>query len=754
MASLPPTEMGPPEDRDDSRTTRASRPVRAPSVNFPRPFGRYILLREIGRGGMGLVYEAVDPQLDRHVALKSLAEGNGDVVAVERFQREARAVAHLRHPNIVTLHEVGEHCAVPYLTMDLVSGGTLADRLEDRARQMLQGRWDPALLRGDLELFLSVARAVGAAHEQGIIHRDLKPGNVLLDEKGTPFVSDFGLAKETKLDAMGDRMPSITVTGEILGTPGYMSPEQARGDTRNVSPRSDVFSLGAILYEILCGQRPFNGDSLYQVLDAIAKCEPAPPRMLLGTVPKDLETICLKCLDKDPARRYADARELAEDLARFLQEQPILARRSGLFYRIGKRAGRNRPAVALLLGLLLVLGCVAIAVPLWHLTQVRKGEDRLVEGRRLVDQGRYDDAIAQFELAREALGPRPEVVAGLAEARRRKQADASADEEIEIEAEEERGAAQVLDGAAQDLLVAFSHLARGDRDACVRKVDLALKGVAEVEALSRAEARTHQLRALSLFRLWQANDPRGALDAAAREYEAALASAPDELEGLQGWMEVRLATCREAWTRQPGKWSMGDETMEVRWEPFPERSDALLAIAKRAREVLAAAEEAPGGLGRTTTAHLPWTRGVALACEGKGTEALDALAGVNDPQDLASSARQLEGEWLLFGMGRPADATKRIEEAQRLAGDSLTVLVELAQARAAAGEWEDAAEAWGDALRRRPNEAVWRAHYGLALLAKDPEGEDVEAAGEELKRALQDGLPAGPLRDFVEERLR
>lgn len=290
----------------------------------------------LGLGGASIVYRALNLRLNRHVALKMLLAGPyATPEELERFQLEAQAVAGLHHPNIVQLYEAGDVDQRPYFTMELVEGGNLARKLAGA----------PQPVHEAASLLASAAEAVHFAHQRGIIHRDLKPANILLAVDGTPKVSDFGLAR--RLESAG-----MTITGVALGTPSYMSPEQARGQQKSVGPAADVYALGAILYETLTGRPPFRGESSAATLQQVLADDPVPPAQLNPRVPRDLETICLKCLDKDPNGRYASAEALADDLRRFGRGEPITARPVGLIGR-SLRFARRRPAVAALSGALL-----------------------------------------------------------------------------------------------------------------------------------------------------------------------------------------------------------------------------------------------------------------------------------------------------------------------------------------------------------------------------------------------------------------
>lgn len=312
----------------------------------------YEILEELGRGGAGVVYKAWQTGLRRLVALKVLVSGaSAGAAELARFQSEAEAVARLRHPHIVPIHEVGQADGRPYFVLEYLPGGSLASRL---AKEPVQPRQAAEMVR-------TLARAIHFAHQNGILHRDLKPGNILLDADGTPKVADFGLAQRLQLEAavLQDR---LTPTGAILGTPSYMAPEQAAGRTRHLGPAADIYALGGILYETLTGQPPFLGTTITETLFLVLDAEPIPPRRLNPQVPRDLETICLRCLQKRPASRYASAAELADDLERFLDGRPIHARPVGRLERLLKWA-RRRPAQAALLVvciLALVLGAAGI----------------------------------------------------------------------------------------------------------------------------------------------------------------------------------------------------------------------------------------------------------------------------------------------------------------------------------------------------------------------------------------------------------
>jgi WD40 repeat protein/tRNA A-37 threonylcarbamoyl transferase component Bud32 len=299
----------------------------------------YDVLEELGRGGMGIVYKARQLKLNRLVALKMILPGShASEQDLARFAIEAEAVAGLRHPHIVQIYDIGEQDGMPYFSLEFVEGGTLEGRLNGT----------PWLSPRGARLVETLARAIHAAHQQGIVHRDLKPSNVLLTAEDTPKIADFGLAKRLNSDA------GQTRTGTIMGTPSYMAPEQA-GHKKMIGPAADVYALGAVLYELLTGRPPFRGATPLDTVLQVVNQDPVPPSQLNATVPRDLETICLKCLEKEPARRYASAEALAEDLRRFLAGEHVLARPVGRIEKLGRWCRRNPLVAGLTAAVVLVL---------------------------------------------------------------------------------------------------------------------------------------------------------------------------------------------------------------------------------------------------------------------------------------------------------------------------------------------------------------------------------------------------------------
>jgi serine/threonine protein kinase/Tfp pilus assembly protein PilF len=407
----------------------ATVPPAAPSKKLPRPtlvnpewptLPGYEILEELGRGGMGVVYKARQVRANRIVALKMILSGSqASERDRARFRSEAEAIARLQHPNIVQIFEVGEHNGSPYFSLEFVGGGSLADHL----------RGTPLSALHAAQLLETLARAMHFAHQQGIVHRDLKPANILLlgnGERGagtdkttehrqradTPpsgtasfpalsgpsfpicKITDFGLAK-----MLDSAEVEHTRSGVVVGTPGYMAPEQALGRNQDIGPCTDVYALGVLLYQMMTGQQPFQGEMPMEVLIKVTSTEPVPPSRLVPRLPRDLETICLKCLEKAPARRYASANDLADDLHRFLHHEPILARPVGPLER-GWRLVKRRPAMAALLAVAVVASLTLIGTVAAFAQAEQRRHDRahaevrdlILRGRQAFEAGNWDDA--------------------------------------------------------------------------------------------------------------------------------------------------------------------------------------------------------------------------------------------------------------------------------------------------------------------------------------------------------------------------
>ncbi|MAT15975.1 MAG: serine/threonine protein kinase [Planctomyces sp.] len=378
----------------------------------------YELIEEIGRGGMGVVYKALQTDLGRTVAIKMIRSSTlASADEVKRFEREARAAGKLQHPHIVKIFEAGQIAGQPYFSMEYIEGESLHHLLQ-------RGPLDP---HKAAELLEKICRAVHHLHEHQILHRDLKPQNVLIDHAGCPFLTDFGLAKVLEDDF------DLTQTGAVLGTPGYMSPEQASPSTGNCCPASDVYSLGAILYHCLTGRAPFSGPNPFETLMAVLESEPLLPRKLNPRIPRELELLCLKCLEKKPENRFQSAAELADELKRFLQGEPLQTASIEWGHRFKRFVRRELPlvvrltaigmAAAIVQGRYMVLGAdellhrkVMMIFCLWALAVC--GFQWLVNRNRMPNFTRYGWATADvliltwmFSLLADPLGPLPSAYA-------------------------------------------------------------------------------------------------------------------------------------------------------------------------------------------------------------------------------------------------------------------------------------------------------------------------------------------------------
>jgi eukaryotic-like serine/threonine-protein kinase len=337
----------------DAPAVKAERPAAEHKPATPQPFGKYELLEEIGRGGMGVVFRARQTDLDRNVAIKMILSSRlASADDVGRFHAEAKAAGSLRHPNIVAIHDAGEVHGQHFFAMDYVEGRSLAQALAN-------GPFEPRLAA---QCMASIGQAVQYLHEHHIIHRDLKPSNILLAPDGTPYVTDFGLAKALAFDS------PHTQTGTMVGTLGYMAPEQTLGESGSISPRSDVYSLGAILFELLTGRPPFQNASPFDTLMQVMEEDPPRPRKLNRSVPLSLEWICLKCLEKQPRNRYQSAAGLVEDLERFLRGEPLIDAAPGPVRSL-IRWSRREPALAT------HLGAIAVSTGILQLKYMVSGAD-------------------------------------------------------------------------------------------------------------------------------------------------------------------------------------------------------------------------------------------------------------------------------------------------------------------------------------------------------------------------------------------
>jgi serine/threonine protein kinase len=488
----------------------------------------YTIVSELGRGGMGVVYKAHQVALGRTVALKMvLAGAHAGPEQLARFYAEAQAIAHLRHPDIVQIYDIGEHEERPYFSLEYLEGGSLAQRIGGR----------PMPPRVAAEMLIVLSRAMHAAHQKGIIHRDLKPANVLLTEDGHPKITDFGLAKRLEGDSHQTR------TGAIMGTPSYMAPEQAWGLTDEIGPKADQYALGAILYEMLTGRPPFQGATPLETLELARTQEPVPPTRLQPRIPRDLETICLKALQKEPHKRYPDVGALADDVQRYLDGKPILARPVSAPERLWRWCRRNQRVAALLAltAVSMVVATIASSVSAVRLAD----KNRQLDEKNLL----LDKALAETEKGRqravsaeaaalkqkenaEKQKENAEAIAQLA----LKQSDFAlnslrflsvlANQRLRTIANTQQVRAELLETAARDLKVAMEEMDRVTQKAGELKIGNA-------QLMEQTAIGIH-------LKTGQAFEEMGRLEEAGKQYavmieraEALAARYPDSLDSLQ-----------------------------------------------------------------------------------------------------------------------------------------------------------------------------------------------------------------------------
>jgi tetratricopeptide (TPR) repeat protein len=496
--------FGPSADGDPTATRTAG--GTSPEVGPPSPpaVPGFEIEKELGRGGMGVVYLARQVKLNRPVALKMvLGGGHASAADLVRFAAEAQAGAAVPHAGVVQVYESGHHDGLPYFALEFCPGGSLAQRLAGT----------PMPAAAAAELVERLARAVQAAHEKGIVHRDLKPANVLFAADGTPKVADFGLARRS------DSASGLTATGAVLGTPSYMAPEQAGGKTREVGPAADVYALGAILYECLTGRPPFRAATAMETVMQVVKDEPVSPSRLAPKLPRDLETICLKCLQKDPARRYASAAGLADDLGRFRDGRSILARPVPVWERAWK-AAKRRPAVAGSILALVLAAAAVFGVVAWKNAQL---------------QTERDAARAAEAHAREA----EEVAVSLGESYKEMAAIASDQEKLA------RGRLDTTLTAVDRMMVrvageqwAMNPALQQERKAVLEEAIAVYRGLLEGESKDprvRRQAASAQMRVAGLY-LFLADYPncKKAAEAAAGLYRSLAAESPTDPAPVRG----------------------------------------------------------------------------------------------------------------------------------------------------------------------------------------------------------------------------
>jgi tetratricopeptide (TPR) repeat protein len=571
---------------------------------LPRLFGDYELLEELATGGMGIVFKARQRTPNRLVALKMILAGPWATKAdIQRFRNEAETAAHLDHPHIVPIYEVGERDGHLYFSMKLFEGGTLAQWVN---RKPTAAKDKNAAQRIG-QLMATVARAVHYAHQRGVLHRDLKPSNILLEERvgdadhPVPHVTDFGLAKHIAADSR------LTQSGILVGTPSYMAPEQAGAFGGVVTTATDVYGLGAILYALLAGQPPFAGDTVLDTLAKVRTHEPLPPRRFRLTVPRDLETICLKCLAKEPAQRYASAAHLADDLGRFLEGKPILARPTGPLARLTKWAKRQ-PALAGLIAVSAAAIATVIVVSVIYQNELRQA---LGQARAAGDEAerQKEQATANYRQARDA------VQKMLAQAGDRRRADIRKLQELRRAQQEEALAfflkiaeqqgdePEVLSDIAEARVQAGKlQLELGRLQAARDNLDRACELLAKLADQSPdvPDFRARLAEALIALAGWHGNDAEGAMHVrrALSLYDDLCHEAPDDERyetgravchhdlGHAAWNQGNLAEAENQWRQALAI------RQEVRRE-HPERREHVVALAQTQLNLSVLYQQAP-----------------------------------------------------------------------------------------------------------------------------------------------------------------
>jgi tetratricopeptide (TPR) repeat protein len=694
---------------------RESRPGTNQGAGLPEVPG-YEILGELGRGAVGVVYRARHRELNRLVALKMILAGpHLSPEARRRFKLEGQAIARMKHPNIVQVYEVGEQAGCPYLCLELVEGENLAVRLAGMPQPAAEAARILTILAG----------AVDYAHRQGVIHRDLKPANVLLANEGIVKITDFGLAKLLPLPGAAENR--MTESGMILGTPAYIAPEQARGQVREIGPAADIYSLGAILYELLTGRPPFQGPSPMETLLQAAHQEPVSPSRLNPQVPRDLETICLKCLSKEPRRRYASAAALADDLTRFREGRPIQARPLGWGERSWRWARRNPTAAALLATALALVG-LASGGGVW-LVQQRARHDAemrndvgtaVAQAERLRKGFHFSEARKSLEQVRQRLEP-----AGPVDLRR----------QVE-QARADLNLAESLDAAR---IKAATHA--GGKDGLAVAEPLYVSAFAEA-GLGRegddSKAVSARVRDSALsVELIAALDDWASITADRRRREWLLAVAS---EADQNPARNRL--------RQPELWRDGARLTQIAQEPSGAEVSPQLAIA-----LDRAAHQSGGDVTPLLTAvqtrypqdfWINFVLGATLGEARRWDEALGYYRAALAVRPEVSAAQNNLGD-VLYAKGRREEAIGHFKEALRLDPNSIVAHLSVGSALRIEGRLEEAIDHFQQALRLDPKLAV--ARVGLSAAISD-------ATRAALRAAAGQDSEKGRLDESVRTRLR
>jgi tetratricopeptide (TPR) repeat protein/predicted Ser/Thr protein kinase len=734
-----------------ARTPSSSAPPAAPA-GWPNLPG-YEVVGELGRGGMGVVYQARQTGLGRLVALKMIRDARrAGVEEMARFQTEAQALARLQHPHIVQIHEVGTHDGLPYFALEYVEGGSLDRKLNGA----------PVAPQQAARLVQTLALAMDAAHRAGVVHRDLKPANVLVGDDWVLKVTDFGLAK--RLDDDSGR----TRTGAILGTPSYMAPEQASGNVKAIGPATDVYALGAILYELLTGRPPFKGASVLDTLEQVRTQLPVAPTLLTGKVPRDLETICLKCLHKDPRQRYVSARALAEDVARFLDGKTILARPAGSVEKTWRWC-RRRPAQAALAAALLVLVLGGGATAFWYQgEQARQREEGI--RREAEQEARRREERARLERNAEALS---DLLNRYETAVREEDAELATAAQVQVDRRLTEEGGEKLRARADRCKAALALLGKLDEidnirwtpaaDALPKPADLAPLWRAALadygvvagqgsgrEAAARVTASVMRDRLLMVLDLWlkarptvwvrevlRSADPepyreavRDAVAAGDADRLAELARRPEALAqpprfavalGQIGAVprERRRAVLEVALRERPGDLKL---LMEMVSTYGLDREKA----AERVRWMQAAIAAHPRSVAAYTNL------GIALF-DGKDVEGAIAAIRIAIRLDPELPSSHLNHGFVLFGKKDMEGAIAAYREAIRLKPRYAQAYCNLGNALREMGDLDGAVAAYREAIHVDPNFATAHNNLGLALYAR----KDVEGAVAAYREAIR-----------------
>jgi serine/threonine-protein kinase len=629
-----------------------------PDVGPGQTFGAYELLEEIGKGGMGVVYKARQKAPDRLVALKIIATGRGATAQeIERFRNEADMAGQLDHPNVVPVYQVGEQGGLVFFSMKLIEGGTLADHLRGARFQRAQfpeGTLKtcptPTDPRTAARLMAQVARAVHHAHQRGVLHRDLKPSNVLLDADGLPHVSDFGLAKHVEADG------NLTQSGAFVGTPLYMAPEQTTGKRGAVTVATDVHGLGAVLYALLTGQPPWGGETVLDTLEQVKTLEALPPSRSNPRMDRDLDTICLKCLEKEPSRRYSSAAALADDLEAWLKGEPIAARPINRLARLWRRCRRHKALIVAaglpLLTLLFVIGAVRWSQERQNAETIQAVADSLRDATRWQDKEDWAEALRVLDLAKGRLmGSGLTTLLDQVEQRRREAALVAGLEEAQLRSSDRYAA----DGAAHDLKAA-------DRayQEIFRSNDLDVTAISPAESARLIEDSAMRTRLVTALDYW--------------------AYVKDRLPGDKGEGPRSIARLvdKDLWRQQ------------LRDSITTEDREAVKRLAE-AEDVLS---QPPASL-LLLSFHLPL---------GSGREARARLLRQAQAQYPADFWLNVELGWhLADAVAKPAEAVGYFQAALARRPQSPVVYNSLGLAWAAQQKWPEAAQAFHKAVQFQPD---------------------------------------------------